>query len=179
MSCFSLGLVPIRAFGAWKTVTMFRNMIPFDPVQKKKWPLGFMRFRNWSLKTLMSRSMERADGVIFISKFARSVIVDQCKLPIKKETTIYHGVGENFNRSSVVSPSSKYGANYIVYPSIIDVYKSQKEVAAYKILIEKVGPQCPPLYLVGEAYGRYAIEVEQDIKFYNLQNKVFGWSIQI
>jgi glycosyltransferase involved in cell wall biosynthesis len=171
---FPGGVIPIRAFGEWKTVTMFRNMIPFDPVQRKKWPLGFMRFRNWSLKILMSRSMERADGVIFISKFARSVIVDQCKLLIKKDTIIYHGVGEKFNCSSVVSPSSKYGTNYIVYPSIIDVYKSQKEVvAAYKILIETVGPQCPPLYLVGEAYGTYADEVEQDIKFKNLQNKVF------
>ena len=111
-----------------------------------------MRFRNWLLKILMNDQWKGQMGVIFISKFARSVIVDQCKLPIEKETTIYHGVGENFNRSSVVSPTSKYGTDYIVYPSIIDVYKSQKEVvAAYKILIEKVGPRCPPLYLVGEA----------------------------
>lgn len=171
---FPGGLIPIRAFGAWKTVTMFRNMIPFDAVQKRKWPLGLMRLRNWLLKWLMSRSMKMADGVIFISKFARSVIIDQCKLPIKKDIIIYHGVGENFNCSASLAPKSKYGTDYMVYPSIIDVYKSQKEVvAAYKLLIDNVGWDCPPLYLVGETLGVYATEVEETIKSTNLENKVF------
>ena len=171
---FPGGLIPVRAFGAWKTVTMFRNMIPFDPIQKTKWPLGFMRLRNWLLKSLMCRSMKRADGVIFISNFAKSVIIDQYKLPVKKDTIIYHGVSKDFKCSADTRPLSKFESQYFVYPSIIDVYKSQMEiVSAYRLLIDKVGLECPPLYLVGEPYGKYAAEVQQAIKFNHLQNKVF------
>lgn len=90
------GLIPLMGFGSWKTVTMFRNMIPFDLLQRKKWPLGYMRFRNWLLSRVMLSSMERADLVIFISHFAKQVIESVSESGIKHSTVIPHGVGAEF-----------------------------------------------------------------------------------
>ena len=51
-----------------KTVTVFRNMIPFDLEQRRKYPPGYMRMRHWILKKVLLRSMKEADLVIFISE---------------------------------------------------------------------------------------------------------------
>ena len=53
----------------FKTVTMFRNMMPFDRQQRQKYPFGWMRMRNWILERTMLRSMLSADLVIFIDIF--------------------------------------------------------------------------------------------------------------
>ena len=62
------GLINTRAPKGCKTVTMFRNMIPFDVAVRKKYPLGLMRVRNWLLERSMLSSMTKADLVIFISE---------------------------------------------------------------------------------------------------------------
>ena len=88
------GIIPRFGYGSWKTVTMFRNMIPFDISQRKKYPLGYMRLRNWLLYNSMSRSMRTADQVIFISDYAKSVV--KALFDVKSSIVIPHGVNENF-----------------------------------------------------------------------------------
>ena len=63
---------------------------------------------------------------------------------------------------------------FIVYPSIIDVYKSQLEVVqSYKIVKEELNIKIPKLLLIGEEYGEYAKKVNKLIKFNKLENDVF------
>jgi len=55
------GIIGSRVPPGCKSVTTFQNMIPFDLVQRRKYPLGYMRVRNWLLERVMLRSMEKAD----------------------------------------------------------------------------------------------------------------------
>ncbi len=169
------GIIPVMGFGSWKTVTMFRNMIPFDMVQRKKWPLGYMRFRNWLLSHVMLKSMCQADLVIFISQFAKSVIDRISDNRVKSNVVIPHGVGYEFrcfshDASALHDELPK--EPYIFYPSIIDVYKSQVEVVQAYGLLRKEGITLPQLLLVGEIYGRYGEDVVELIRSLNLENDI-------
>ena len=86
-----------------------------------------------------------------------TTIIINSKNGIKKSIVIPHGVGnefKNYENNSKITPSYLPKKNYIVYPSIIDVYKSQKElIEAIKILRDK-GVDVPTLILVGESFGQ-------------------------
>ena len=155
------GIVPRFSFGKWNTVTMFRNMIPFDITQRKKYPLGYMRVRNWLLSKSLMWSMENADLVIFISEYAKDVILKATKRSIKKHIVIPHGVSKDFiNVKSGTKLKSLYQKPYLLYPSIIDVYKSQKEVVQAISILRKKNIEVPLLLMVGEIYGVYGKEVQ-------------------
>ena len=68
------GVVVTRVPAGCKTVTMFRNMIPFDRHALSRMPFGLQGIRNSLLKRVMLRSMARADLTIFISNYARNII---------------------------------------------------------------------------------------------------------
>ena len=50
--CLS-GSVSGRIPSNCKVVVSFHNMMPFDLVQRRKYPLGYMRLRNWLLEKLL------------------------------------------------------------------------------------------------------------------------------
>ena len=171
------GTIPLMAFFQGKTITMFRNMLPFDDIQKNKYQFGFLKFRNWMLSKIMISSMMRADLVIFISKYAESVISKKIKRPLKKSTLIPHGV-DFAERPYHDNPHSfsflEAEEEYILYPSSIDVYKSQCEVIeSYSTLI-KEGIAIPKLILAGslDANKTYTKKVIELIEVNNLVNKV-------
>ena len=162
--------------GKWKSVTMFRNMIPFDLAERKKYPIGYMRFRNWFLSKLLLRSMLKADLVIFISHFALDHIQKITYQGINKYVVISHGVGDDFhkaeNQREVKIPNLPVGEEFIFYPSIIDVYKSQLEVVDAIALLLKKGVEVPKLVLCGEIYGGYGKLVTERIERLGLNENV-------
>lgn len=109
-----------------KTITMFRNMIPFDMRVRNSIPYGFQRVRNWLLYKVMLNSMRRADLTIFISKYAQSVIEGISK--VNKSVIIPHGINELFRISGSSTPNIAPDSNYILYVSRFDVYKHHYEV---------------------------------------------------
>ncbi|MGH8549275.1 MAG: glycosyltransferase, partial [Methylococcales bacterium] len=68
------GVVTTPKSAGFQVVTMFRNMIPFDPRVRRSLPWGLQRLRNWILYRVMLRSMAHADLTIFVSDYARKVI---------------------------------------------------------------------------------------------------------
>jgi glycosyltransferase involved in cell wall biosynthesis len=169
------GTIPKFGFGPWKTVTMFRNMIPFDMKQRKRWPIGYMRVRNWILERIMLKSMERADLVIFISEYAKQVIHSISFQGIKNDVVIPHGVSDDFKsiaNNALTQPSILPDEAYIVYPSIIDVYKSQIEVVQAYALAVKSMQSAPLLLLVGEVYGQYGANVIDTIKQLGMNDRI-------
>ena len=159
----------------FKKVTMFRNMIPFDEEQKKKWPIGYARTRNWLLGKTLLKSMMHADLVIFISEYGKKIILDKAKGNIKNSIVINHGVSDIFINKPIDPPSNikkLFSEDYILYPSIIDVYKSQFEVIdAYKKIMNE-GVVLPKLMLVGEEYGKYSKELRRYISDNSLSDNV-------
>ncbi len=124
------GVIASRVPAGCKTVTMFRNMIPFDQEALARVPLGLQKVRNFILKRVMLRSMGNADLTIFISDYARRVI--QALTHVRNPVTIPHGINNAFRTHAQTLPRPAWlpTGEYLLYVSRFDVYKHQFEVAA-------------------------------------------------
>lgn len=124
------GVVATKVPRHVKVVTMFRNMIPFDPELVKAMPWGLMRLRNVILKRVMLKSMAGADLTIFISDHARGIIEALTRIP--HPLTISHGISELFREQAVTPPrpDAAPDGRYILYVSRFDVYKHHGNVVA-------------------------------------------------
>jgi glycosyltransferase involved in cell wall biosynthesis len=154
------GLISTRAPAGCRTVTMFRNMEPFDQRARAAVPLGRPRLRVWMLERLMLSSMAKADLVIFISEFARRVIEKRIRL--RREVTIPHGIPEAFRTSgqAQVRPEHLPPGKYILYVSKFGSYKHQREVMQGYALLPRDLQRQHPLVLAGETDHASAAEVE-------------------
>ena len=136
---------------------MFRNMIPFDIKELKKYKFGINYLRNKILYYALLCSMKRADKLIFISKFGKRYIDKITRNTIKNSVVIPHGVSEYFFLNESSCDNLNYSKIvYILYPSTIDFYKNQMEVVqAYKILTNLL-TKVPKLIFVGSENQPYA-----------------------
>lgn len=113
-------------------VTMCRNMLPFDDKIIEKYGLTWRRLRLVLLRNLQSRSFRRADGVIFLTKYAHDKVLGMIGNVEGVIKIIPHGVGKEFLiKERVVRPISM--ATYdnplrLVYVSHASPYKHQWRV---------------------------------------------------
>jgi glycosyltransferase involved in cell wall biosynthesis len=133
-----------------KTVTMFRNMIPFDPVALARITLGLQKVRNIILKRVMLRSMANADLTIFISDHARRTI--EALTRVRNPVTIPHGINQAFrtHAQTLQRPAWLPTGEYLLYVSRFDVYKHQFEVASAFAALPSDLASRYKLLLVGE-----------------------------
>src|SRR6266850_1039705 len=68
---FPGGIVSAAVPAGTRCVTMFRNVIPFDMTQRRRYGFGYQRLRNWALERVMLKGMLDADLVIFLSEYGR------------------------------------------------------------------------------------------------------------
>ena len=151
---------------------MFRNMIPFDLTQTRKYPLGYMRVRNWLLKRIMVRSMTKADRVICVSEFARQVIVGIAPRLKANTTVIPHGINPQFRCNRLPRPEWLPAEDYILYVSILDVYKAQLEVIRAYALLKQHRRTKEKLILAGPERQPYAQKVRNEIFRLGLERDV-------
>lgn len=158
-----------------KTVTMFRNMIPFDPAVRALYPPGPARVRNWLLEKGMLKSMLRADRVIFISEFARGVIEERAGRKFSNAVTIPHGVNEHFRinpEKLPLRPTWLPSGEYLLYVSIFEAYKHQLEVVrAFGLLCER-RPTVEFLVLAGQDNLPAAERVREEVVRLGLEKRV-------
>jgi glycosyltransferase involved in cell wall biosynthesis len=166
------GLVATKAPRSCKVVTMFRNMIPFDPVAMNALPMGLQWIRSQMLKRLMLRSMREADLTIFISSFARGVIERLAKIP--NPVTIPHGISETFRAQSAALPLPEAAGSqpYLLYVSKLDVYKHHREVVQAFGSLPQSLKQSHRLILIGEAEGAAVEQLRALIADQGLQGQV-------
>ena len=166
------GVVATRAPDDCKVVTMFRNMIPFDPEALARIPPGLQKLRNFMLKRVMLRSMTNADLTIFISQHARQVI--ETLTSVRKSVTIPHGINAAFRTHGqiVQRPNWLPESEYLLYVSRFDVYKHQLEVTkAYAALPPDLRSRYK-LLLVGEADNALARAVSDLAQKSGLENQI-------
>lgn len=169
------GLINTRVPEGCKTVTMFRNMIPFDLPVRKKYPLGLMRIRNWLLERSMLSSMMKADMVIFISEFARKIIEEKSHGRLGKAVTIPHGISDHFRVGAGHLPSRPEwlpDGGYLLYVSIFDVYKNQMEVVRGYHQLKSRRKTEEKLVLAGCHTAPYALKVVEEIQRLGLKDDV-------
>jgi glycosyltransferase involved in cell wall biosynthesis len=165
------GVVGTNVPAGCATVTMFRNMLPFDRSQLMRHPLIWPRLRIWLLRRVMAASMQRADLVIFVSEWARQQINRQLPGGVKRDVTIHHGLDEMFHHGS---PRASWMPDrpYLLYVSFVEFYKSQVEVVRGYAQFRERSKSDLALVLAGANNTSYARDVEREIERLGLQQHV-------
>ena len=135
-------------------VTMSRNMLVFEKKEADRYGFSWMRLRLWLLNKLQTTSINGAQGVIFISQYAKQYISALATIHPIRSTVIHHGASRVFiNIPRTQKSITEYSTSKpfkLLYVSIIDVYKHHDNlVSAVAILRQKYPIQ---LTLIGGYY---------------------------
>ena len=150
-------------FGKTKAVLMSHNMLIHEKNERKRYGFNFTRFKFKILDIIQSYAFKRADGIIFLSNYAREIISKKIKLKPSKYPIIHHGIEKRFKSLPRIQKNINSYDNHnpfkFIYVSNLTVYKHQyKVVKTFVNLIKKGFPVS--LYLVGGKYEPYFKKIQ-------------------
>lgn len=150
LSPAGVGMAPFRPF-----VAMSQNMLPFEPEERARFGLRPPRVRYHMLERTQGRTFKQADGVIFLTEYARDTIIARLGGLEGRTTVVPHGVDERFTcKPRPQRPFESFTVERpfkVLYTSIVNFYKHQWHVVdAIRCLREEGMPI--ELDLVGPAY---------------------------
>jgi len=148
------------------TVTMSQNMLPFEPKEAARYKAVSMRTRFKLLNIVQGMSFQRADGLIFLTEYAKKTIYTQLKKKPLQTAIVPHGISKDFfSPPRVQKPLDSYSwANpfRLLYVSIVDVYKHQWHVAeAVAVLRNKGFPVA--IDFVGSSYSQAMLRFKDTV----------------
>jgi len=113
-------------------VTMSRNMLPFEWNELRRFGWSLMTFKFLLLRWTQIRTFRKADGVIFLTRYAK-VAVESATNEIQGSVSVIgHGISNRFNiiprRQKAITEFSKANPLRILYVSTINQYKHQWQV---------------------------------------------------
>lgn len=137
-------------------VTMSQNMLPFEWSELKRYGCTWTTLKLLLLRRIQSISFRRADGIIFLTEYAKDAVQMVTGKLRGAVTVIPHGLNRRFSQpprlQHAISTYSKDHPLRLLYVSIVDQYKHQWAV------VEAVGrlrtrTRWPlALYLIGPSY---------------------------
>jgi glycosyltransferase involved in cell wall biosynthesis len=135
-------------------VVLSRDMLSYEPGEMERYGWGIQRLRLLAILGLQNMSFRRADGVIFLTKYASEVIQNSCG-PLTRVAIIPHGVGREFkdNQRRTSWPSGKQRSINCLYISNAMLYKHQWHVVAAVESLIKEGIDIE-IALVGGGAGK-------------------------
>lgn len=162
-------------FGDFKPlVSMSRNMLLYE---KSNWKLISDKkelFKFWSSLQKQKICFRKSSGIIFISYFAKSVIVKELKLIEKDLVVIPHGVSTKFFFNHIHNPIEYYTFDFpfkFLYVSTVHVYKHQWNVVQAIYELRKKGFPVE-LHLVGGViYQPAGDKLNKSIKKFDSKNE--------
>lgn len=136
-------------------VTMFRNMLPFSP-DARSYGVSARRVKLAVLRRVQAATFRRADGIVCLNEFARTVLERSVGTIAGRLSVIPHGVADGLRRAPRpqrrVEDCSPERPFRLLYVSTIDVYKHQDRAALAVIAARRAGLPVT-LDLVGTAYA--------------------------
>jgi glycosyltransferase involved in cell wall biosynthesis len=136
-------------------VTMSHNMLPFDLREASRYGWSLSRLRLWMLRRLQTRTFRQADGLIFLTAYAREVISQVGRINGPKTIVIPHGVSPRFSfpprGQRDLSDYSFSNPFRVLYVSTVNLYKHQWHVVEAIAQLRAAGSPVA-LDLVGPAY---------------------------
>ena len=114
-------------------VTMSRNLLPFEKEEIRRFGASSFALKLWILHFAQLRSFRKADGLIFLTKYAEKVVSRHLGKRRGKTVCIPHGVESDFFQSPrkqrSIDEFSREKPIRILYVSNIFFYKHQWHVA--------------------------------------------------
>jgi len=138
-------------------IVMSQNMLPFEWLELRRYGFTITLFRLILLRILQTLTFKKADGVIFLSHFARTKIQKITGTLSGAIKLIPHGVCNRFisvpKKQLPINAYSLDRPYKIIYVSIVDVYKHQWNVVeavgslrlktGWPLSLSLVGPHAP------------------------------------
>ena len=124
-------------------VVVSQNLLPFCMAEIKRYGFSLISIKWLLLRLSQSNTFKKADGVIFLTNYAKKTIESAIGKKIKACAIVPHGISERF-RLKPVEPESELSQKKVlnlIYVSTIDFYKHQWNVIdAIHLLRQKHGP---------------------------------------
>jgi glycosyltransferase involved in cell wall biosynthesis len=151
------GTVPFHV--AVPVVTISQNMLPFEPQEAMRFGRWrWMRLKMWLLRQLQSRSFAKADGLIFLTRYAREGVGRWLGKTKGLQALIPHGIEPRFlTNPKLQAAAHEYSTERpftFLYVSILMPYKHQIEVAQAASVLRREGIPVRVRF-VGADWGRY------------------------
>jgi glycosyltransferase involved in cell wall biosynthesis len=102
-------------------VTMSRDMLSYEPGEIDRFGLSVQRLRLVALRFVQNASLRRAEGAVFLTQYAATVIQQSCG-PLSRVALIPHGLSQEFF-AAPVSRGPRTGPLRALYVSNIAPYK--------------------------------------------------------
>jgi glycosyltransferase involved in cell wall biosynthesis len=163
-SCEILLSTDAGTIGAFRpSVVMSRDMLSYEPGEMLRYGYSKARLRLWLLRHIQARSMKRAQGVVFLTRYAADTIQSLTgKFP--RIRVIPHGVGEAFRQpgSHRTWPQAAGEEIRCLYVSNAAMYKHQWVVVRAIGELRKRGYNLS-LCLVGGGSGKAQQILDEEI----------------
>jgi glycosyltransferase involved in cell wall biosynthesis len=155
-------------------VTMSRNMLPFQFREMARYGLSRMFLRLGLLRSAQRRSFQIADGVIFLSQFARETVLRATGPLSGLSIVIPHGIESKFFcEPRPARPAVDFTLNEpmrLLSVSIVDVYKHQWCIAEAVARLRQEGLPISVRF-VGDAYAPAANRLSRVIHKHDPQRE--------
>lgn len=113
-------------------VTMSRNMLPFEWTELRRFGFSFTTLKLMLLRWNQGNSFKRADGTIFLTRYAHDTVTAVTGALKGKTTIIPHGVDTRFRldprRQRTLDELTALDPLRVVYVSTVDEFKHQWQV---------------------------------------------------
>ncbi|MCX5831448.1 MAG: glycosyltransferase family 1 protein [Deltaproteobacteria bacterium] len=137
-------------------VTFSQNLLPFEWTEARRYGVSWMLLKMLLLYKSQSRAFVRANGVIYLTQYARNTVIKKLKQLRGKSVVIPHGVDKRFflspREQRAIGSYSPQHPFRILYVSPVDVYKHQWHVADAVARLNDSGFPIK-LDLIGSAYA--------------------------
>ena len=150
-------------------VTLSQNLLPFELKELRRYGLSLITVKLLLLRLVQSRAFLAADGIIFLTKYARNKVLDVTGKIAGESVIVPHGLSKLFLKEPKIQRSiyefTHDNPFHLLYVSIIDQYKHQWQVVDavarlrketnFPLILDLVGPAYPPaLKRLNEAINR-------------------------
>jgi len=159
------GMVPF--FAHLPLVTMSQNMLPFEPneaIRFGRWSL--MRLKMWLIRQFQISSFKKADGLIFLTNYARLSVSRWLVNSKGSQIVIPHGVEPRFNakpkKQKLAHEYTQLHPFTFLYVSILMPYKHQIQVAIAANELRQHGYPVKVRF-IGAGWGTYGMEFREKI----------------
>jgi glycosyltransferase involved in cell wall biosynthesis len=134
-------------------VTISQNMLPFEWAELQRFGWSLMTLKLMLLRSTQGRTFCKANGIVFLTQYARNGVQEVTGQLVGETTNIPHGINHNFfcsprHQRDLTEFTIEHPCR-LIYVSIIDVYKHQWQVikavgqlqaAGIPIILDLVGP---------------------------------------
>lgn len=148
-------------------VTMSRNLLPFEWRELRRYGWSMLTLKFLLLRWTQSRSFRKADGVVFLTSYARNAVMTVTGALKGESVIVSHGINIRFKlaprKQRSFTDFTEGQPCRVLYVSIIDVYKHQWHVAeavaklrteSMPVTLELVGPPARGMTRLSETLNR-------------------------